>query len=245
MTSNSRTDLYSKTFGRLLDRVHPEIWGFITIGIQLTFVLSSRIGYIGTKGESYSFLNHYISELGQVGVSHLAPLCNTGLILGGFISVVFVVGLGMYIRNTTAKIAMRVGVFSGIACSLVGFFPMNTPHHIHTIVATSFFVSGMLMVAIFSVAIVRQKGAKIPKSFSLAGLVVVGVFIAFLVDAFVSGYGVGHGPLGVIVDRPHIWWRTILEWSVFFAIIGWILLISICMYIVNRKSSERMRRIQP
>ena len=242
--SNSENNFYYKIFGRLFDKVHPEIWGFVASGIPLVCILLSRIGYVGKAGEAYSFLNHYISELGQVGVSHLAPLCNTGLILGGFISVVFVVGLGMYIGNTTAKIAMRVGVFSGIACSLVGFFPMNTPHHIHTIVATSFFVSGMLMVAIFSVAIVRQKGAKIPKSFSLAGLVVVGVFIAFLVDAFVMGYRLGHGPLGVISTRPNIWWRTILEWSMFFAIVGWILLISACMHVVNRKSNERMRRIQ-
>ena len=141
-------------------------------------------GYVGEAGESYSFLNHYISELGQVGVSHLAPLFNTGLILGSFVSIVFTVGLGMYIKNTAAKIAMGVGVFSGIACILVGFFPMNNLHT-HTIVATSFFVSGMLMVAIFSVAIARQKEARIPKLFSIAGVVVVGVFIAFLVDSFV------------------------------------------------------------
>ena len=234
MISNSRTSLYGKTFERLFDRVRPEIWGFITIGILLTSVLSSRIGYVGTVGESYSSLNHYISELGQVGVSHLAPLFNTGLILGGFVSAVFMVGLGMYIKNTAAKIAMGVGIFSGIACSLVGFFPMNNLHT-HTIVATSFFVSGVLMVAVYSVAITRQKEAKIPKLTSIAGIVVAGVFIAFLVDSFVSGHGFGHGPLGVISTRPDIWWRTILEWSVFFAIVGWMLLISICMYVVNRR----------
>jgi len=157
--------------------------------------------------------------------------------------VVFVVGLGMYIKNTAAKIAMGFGVFSGIACSLVGFFPMNNLHT-HTIVATCFFVSGMIMVAVFSVAIVRQKEAKIPKPFSIAGVVIVGVFIAFLVDAFVTGHGVGHGPLGVISTRPHIWWRTILEWSVFFAVVGWMLLIPICMYIVNRKPNRTREKIQ-
>ena len=235
--SNSGTNLYSKTFGRLFGKVCPEIWGFVGSGIFLAFVLSSRIGYVGRAGESYSFLNHYISELGEVGVSHLAPLFNTGMILGGFVLIVFMVGLGMYIKNTTARIAMGVGVFSGVACMLVGFFPMNDLHA-HSIVATSFFVSGMLMVAIFSVAIARQKEAKIPKLFSIAGVVVVGVFIAFLLDSFVMGYGFGHGPLYVIFIRPHIWWRTVLEWGVFFAMIGWVLLISICMYIVNRKPNR-------
>ena len=141
MMSNSRASLYSKTFDRLFNKVRPEVWGLIGSGILLVFVLLSRIGYVGTAGESYSFLNHYISELGQVGVSHLAPLFNTGLILGGFVSTVFMVGLGMYIKNTVAKIAMIVGVLSGIACSLVGFFPMNNLHT-HTIVATSFFLAG-------------------------------------------------------------------------------------------------------
>jgi hypothetical membrane protein len=241
--SDSGTSLYSKTFGRLFDKIRPEIWGFITSGILLTFVLPSRIGYVGTAGEPYSFLNHYISELGEVGVSHLAPLFNTGLILGGFASVVFMVGLGMYIKNTAAKIGMGVGVFSGIACSLVGFFPMNNLH-IHTIVATCFFFSGMLVVAMFSVAIAKQKEAKIPRPFSLVGVVVVGVFIAFLVDAYAMGHGVGHGPLGVISSRPHIWWRPLLEWSVFVAIVGWMLLASVCMYIVNRKLGDRSARIR-
>lgn len=241
--SKSGTDLYSKTFGKLFDEVRPEMWGVIGSGILLAFVLSSRIGYVGKAGESYSFLNHYISELGQVGVSHLAPLFNSGLILGGFVSIIFMVGLGMYVRNTAAKIAMGVGVFSGIACILVGYFPMNTLY-MHTIVATCFFVSGMLMVAIFSVSIARQKEGKIPKLFSIVGVVVAGVFIAFLVDAFVTGHGFGHGPLRVISTRPHIWWRTILEWSVFFAIIGWVLLISICMYIMNRKRNKTREKIQ-
>ena len=241
--SNSATNLYSKSFGRLFGRVRPEIWGFVGSGIFLAFVLSSRIGYVGRAGESYSFLNHYISELGELGVSHLAPLFNTGLILGGVVLTVFVVGLGMYLNNTAAKIAMGVGVFSGIACILVGFFPMNNLHT-HTVVATSFFVSGMLMAAIFSVAIARQKEARIPKLFSVAGVVVVGVFIAFLLDSFVMGHGFGHGPLGVISTRPHIWWRTILEWSVFFAIISWVLLISICIYIVNRKPKRIRERTQ-
>jgi hypothetical membrane protein len=227
---NSGTNLYSKTFGK----VRPEIWGFVGSGIFLAFVLSSRIGYVGRSGESYSFLNHYISELGEVGVSHLAPLFNTGMILGGFVLIVFMVGLGMYIKNTAARIAMGVGVFSGVACILVGVFPMNHLHA-HSIVATSFFVSGMLMVAVFSVAIARQKEARIPKLLSIAGVVVVGVFIAFLLDSFVIGYGFGHGPLYVIFVRPHIWWRTILEWGVFFAIVSWVLLISIRMYVMNRK----------
>ena len=93
----------------------------------------------------------------------------------------------------------------------------------------------MITVAIFTAAILMQKEAKIPKLFSIAGIVVAGIFIAFLVDAHIIDPLSGHGSLGVGFTRPHIWMRTILEWSVFFAIVGWILLISTCMYIVNRR----------
>ena len=233
---NSRTNSDGESLGRLFDKIRPETWGFIGCGILLAFVLSSRIGYVGTAGESYSFLNHYISELGQVGVSHLAPLFNTGLILGGFVSAVFMVGLGMYIKNTAARIAIGFGIFASISCSLVGFFPMNNLHT-HTIVAECFFFGGMITAVIFSVAIARQKEAKISKLLSIAGVVVAGVFIAFLVDAFILSPGTGHEALGVGSTRPDIWWRTILEWSTFFAIIGWILLISAFMYVANRKST--------
>ena len=242
MMSDSRTNSNSESLGRLFDKIRPEVWGFIGCGILLASVLSSRIGYVGTAGESYSFLNHYISELGQVGVSRLAPLFNTGLILGGFVSAVFMVGLGRYIKNTVAKIAMGVGVFAGISCSMVGFFPMNNLH-IHTIVAKCFFFSGMIAVVIFSIAILRQRKPRIPKLFSIAGVVVAGVFIAFLVDAFVLNPGAGRKALEVGF-RPHIWWCTILEWSVFFTIVGWMLLISICMYMVNRKSNRTREKIK-
>ena len=244
MMSNSKTNLYSKTFGRLFNRIRPEIWGFIGSGILLAFVLLSRIGYVGSEGEAFSFFNHYISELGEVGVSHLAPLCNTGLILGGLISVLFMVGLGMYIKNSAARIAMGFGVLSGIACSLVGFFPMNN-FHMHIIVAASFFLGGMITVAIFTVAILMQKEVKISKLFGFAGLVVTGIFIAFLVDAHIIDPLSGHVALGVGAVRPHIWMRTILEWSVYFAIVGWILAISTYMYIVNRRLRGTREKIQP
>jgi len=232
-----------KRFSGLFNRVHPEIWGFIAIGILLACVLLSSIGYVGTQGEPYSFLNHYISELGQVGVSHLAPLFNTGLILGGFIAAVFMLGLGLYLNTTLARVAMGFGIFSGIACSFIGFLPMNNPHH-HVPAALSFFFGGMIAVVIFSIAIFRQKEAKIPRLLCIAGVVVAGIFAAFLVVAIAFHSGSLTYILGLAGGRPHIWWRTILEWSVFFAIIVWVLLISIFMFIKNKKLGKEGSQLQ-
>ena len=235
--NDSGTNPCSRAFGRLFNKVRPEIWGFISTGIILACVLLSRIGYVGTQGEPYSFLNHYISELGELGVSHLAPLFNTGLVLGGLISAVFMIGLGLYINNLAARIAMAFGVISGLACSFVGFLPINNMDT-HVVAASCFFFGGMITTAAFTIAIVMQKEAKIPKLLSVAGVVVMGVFIAFLVNMFTTGLGSEHGLLGVGPDRPDIWIRAILEWSVFFVIIAWVLLISTFMFIASRKRHE-------
>ena len=52
--------------------------GAIALGSLLT-----ALAYHGRAGEAYSVLNHFVSELGEVGVAPLAWAFNTGLFLGG------------------------------------------------------------------------------------------------------------------------------------------------------------------
>ena len=51
--------------------------------------LITALFYHGEQGEKYSLFNHYISELGQYGVSQLALLFNISLIVGGLFFFVF------------------------------------------------------------------------------------------------------------------------------------------------------------
>ena len=87
--------------------------------------LITAIAYRDINGHSYNILNHFISELGEIGVSKLAPLFNTGLIVGGIVLIIFMISLGVYFRTVPGYIASIVGAFSAISCSLVGFNPMN------------------------------------------------------------------------------------------------------------------------
>jgi len=50
--------------------------------IMFTMLVTGLV-YRGKQGETYSVFNHYISELGEVGVSQWALLFNLGLIVGG------------------------------------------------------------------------------------------------------------------------------------------------------------------
>ena len=49
----------------------------------------TALAYTGSKGQPYSPLNHWVSELGEVGVSELASVFNVGLIIGGLCFAVF------------------------------------------------------------------------------------------------------------------------------------------------------------
>ena len=62
------------------------------IFILLLSVLIAATSYVGKQNETYSFLNHFISELGEKGVSKFAYIFNGGLILGGACISFFMLG---------------------------------------------------------------------------------------------------------------------------------------------------------
>ena len=106
----------------------PEMFKFAGLAgviIGLIGVIVPSLVYRGTKGEKYSFLNHYISELGETGVSRLAWVFNLGMILSGVCIIVASLSLGLVLPGFWAKAGLVLGVASGAALSLVGVFPMN------------------------------------------------------------------------------------------------------------------------
>lgn len=92
--------------------------------------LISAFAYRGKQGETYSPLNHFISELGEIGVSHLAWVFNTGLILCGIILIPACISLGMILPGFLSKLGMFSGVIAAVGLALVGFNLMNKlkPH---------------------------------------------------------------------------------------------------------------------
>ncbi len=200
------------------------IAGLIGVGTIVIVSIVTAIPYTGTEGESYSPLNHFISELGQISVSGLASVFNIGLIIGGIFLALFMLGLGLYIKNIYAYAASSVGIVSGIACSLVGVFPMDNMS-MHVKVAMIFFRGGLIAILLFTSIIVFDKQKKISRWMVIPCIITVLAFASFLYLPKILEPGVGV-TLSIPAVRPAFWLNPSLEWLVFFTVLAWVLSIS-------------------
>lgn len=189
--------------------------------------IGSGLLYTGAEGERYSPLNHWISELGQLGISDGAALFNAALMLGGGAFGLFVTGLA-----TTSPSRLRwafgpVGVVAGIGGIFVGVYPMNEGA-LHVAAAATFFNFGWVFVALASLAFVRGRERRHPAWLATLGAATVVTTLAFLVslrvDTFSRERMASSGP---ILERPDLWIATILEWATLLGIMAWVLLASV------------------
>lgn len=208
-------------------------FGLLGCAVIVLSELVAALAYTGKRQEPYSVLNHFISELGEIGVSRLARVFNGGLIAGGVLLVPFVIGLGLYLGSPWALLGILAGVWAAVSCALVGCFPMNTlTPHIRA--AVSYFRSGLVMVLLFTLAILAQPDDRIliPKIADLFGVISVLAYASFL-------FLLGRQPVGteatetldpnVVQERPRFWLTPAIEWAVLFSTILWFF--SIAVYI--------------
>ena len=192
-------------------------------------VLAAGFAYRGKEGEPYSLLNHFISELGEAGVSRLSWVFNFGLILSGISLVGASISLGLILPGILAKIGMILGIICSIALTFVGLFPMDKikPHG-HA--ALTYFRSGLLMMIFFNLAIAFQpEGLQVlPRIYSLAGVPAIISFTSFLFLIQGSTRKKDADPLSTEeVERPKIWPIAIVEWSIFITIVTWFVVIGV------------------
>ena len=186
--------------------------------------VAAAIAYTGKAGEAYSPLHHFVSELGEPGVSALGPEFNVGLIVGG---IGFAVFMAMLASSTTGapRVAYGVvGVIAGIAGFFVGVFPMNFTAQ-HGLAAMTFFNLGWIAVALASIDFVRRRDPRFPRRLAVVGGLTVLAFIAFLVSIRVDPIIAESAP-GTPVERPTVWVVPALEWAVIAGILLWTFLVA-------------------
>jgi hypothetical membrane protein len=182
--------------------------------------LVTAFAYRGAAGEPYSPLSHFISELGEGGVSSLATIFDVGVILGGLGFAVFILGVARAKGGLLGAVIGLTGLGAGLGGALVGVFPMNE-RGTHVLVALTFFALSAVSVGLASVAILRRPEPRLPRIAGSVGVATALVFVAFLVDAF--------SPLGMDTalarpsDRPAVWHLPILEWAALIALVAWVL----------------------
>ena len=211
--------------------LNPEIFrwaGLLGSLIGLIGTLIPGLVYRGSQNEPYSFLNHFISELGEKGISKLAWVFNLSMILSGLCVVTASLSLGLILPGFWAKAGLLLGVITGLALALVGLFPMNDMKS-HMRAAVTFFRAGLLMSLFFSLAILFQNGAisKLPRWFGLAGLGPVMAFAVFLGLMWKSRREEREALATDGVERPKVWNIAISEWLIFFSFIIWIFVIAL------------------
>lgn len=204
---------------------------FSIIGASASVVgsLIAGFAYRGKEGETYSPLSHFISELGEVGVSSMAVAFNIGLMVSGVSLIFGSISLGLVLPGTLAKIGMITGIICSIGLFFVGVFPMNQMKP-HIIAAMTYFRGGLLMMVFFTLAIGLQPegGAVLPEAYSLAGLPAIFSFAGFLVMTRKAMKKSNENPLSTEnVKRPRVWPMAILEWAIFITIVFWFLVIGL------------------
>lgn len=202
--------------------------------VMLAGCLITTIPYRGRSGERYSLLNHFISELGEIGISRAAGVFNTGLIVGGLLYLPFISGLGLTLHSWAGNIGMAAGLIAALSSIFVGIFSMDrlTPHRV---AAMTFFRSGLLTVLFFTLAVFLQPAGQrvIPLAVNIFGILAIVSYAAFLV--IVSQKIDKHGNENYLLDptekkvRPHFWRTPFLEWMLFFSTIAWFLCVALIL----------------
>ncbi len=203
-------------------------------------VLASALAYSGKQAESYSLLNHFISELGEVGVSRAAWVFNAGLVAAGALLIPCAVGLGLRLRTVWSLLGTAAGISAGVFLAGVGVFPMNNlPPHAFT--AMWFFRAGLATVLLFGIAFAAQRrdrlrGRAVAVLFSA---IAAASYTVFLFAASPPEAGASSLDASFAL-RPRVWPLAALEWMVFFATILWFLGVSLLTG-SNRRSAEESR----
>lgn len=192
------------------------IAGSISI-IVTTFI--AALFYVGRKQERFSMLNHFVSELGEQGVSRLASLFNGGLVVGGVTLIPFIIGLGLSLDSVWAKLGLLAGIGAALGCAAVGVFPMNrlAPHGK---AAFTFFRLGLVTIVLFSIAIFVQPAGNriVPLAANLFGALAALSYAAFL--TLVTRKTASHETVEAlnpeaVSERPRGWHLVILEWAIY------------------------------
>ena len=191
--------------------------GALVVGLA---AIVTALAYRGRDGQTYSPLNHWVSELGEVGVSDLAAVFNLGLGVAGLCFIFFMVALGWTRRTRLALLYVPVGAATGLAGFFGGVFPLNQLGQ-HSNAALGFFGLGWIAVGLASLDIYRRPERRFPRWLAAVGALTVLAFVGFLVVLAPLLDGTGFAPPAV---RPDAWIVTSLEWAALIGIVLWVFL---------------------
>lgn len=202
--------------------VVPIVAGLAGPAVVAGSALATAMAYRGTAGEPYSPLNHWISELGEEGVSRLAPVFNAGVVVGGMCFAAFTSSLAAVRGGRLARAYGPIGAAAGLAGALVGVFPMNRIVS-HAIVSTTFFNLAVLSVALASLDFATRPDRRFGPVHAAIGGATAASFAGFAVVAVSALRELGIAALEAPVVRHDAMALMTLEWATLLGIMAWML----------------------
>ena len=200
-----------------------SIWsGVIGPLLILLGSLITALGYTGVEGQAYHPLNHFVSELGELGVSELAVVFNTSLIVGGIFNTVFMVSLANRIQSWLRYPLGVLGVAAAVCGSLVGVFPMNDLNN-HILFALGFFNLCLLVALAYSLVFLFGKNHPYPRWLAVPGFINTAAFLLFnnFPSQIETDVDFQEGMQGLLSNRPDFIPLAALEWVVVLGIVIW------------------------
>lgn len=205
-------------------------------------ILGSGLGYKGIEGQRYNLANHFVSELGELGVSDWAVLFNGGLLLGGCLITIFMVYLATKIKHWVKYPLGLLSVCTSINGALVGVYPMNFLEP-HIKVAMRFFNLGMLMTFLFSILFIFTRWHPFPRWIAIPGLLNAVSFAWFLntPSDFDSETGYEETMHALVLNRPDFIPLALLEWVVVLGILIFVLMLGCTLFQILKNREDLSR----
>jgi hypothetical membrane protein len=193
--------------------------------------------YSGRTHESYSFFNHFISELGNRNYSGHAYFFNGGMMLAGIPIIAFMIGISSLLSSRLRHPFLLAGVLSGILCILLGYYSSDR-FDIHIKVAMAQFNAMLFSSTFFSIAVLREGDrGYFGRWLGYSGALPILCILSFLWIEYRHQQDVWSGHVHqLLYHRPAFWPLPFMEWMVFFSLITWVALI--CGYLMYAAASR-------
>lgn len=203
--------------------IRAATFGTILGTVILAWGIAASILFHGVnQAGPFSLLNHFVSELGWISRSPLAPVFNGSVAVGSLFFAPVMWALGLHFHTRLGYIAAGCGLASIAAASAVGWLSMDDiqPHLMATLL---YFCAWLATVSLFTRAFCQEKsskGSRIMVALGLLSILSCLLLLACPKNSLITAIQAiqRHEPF----YRPEIWWLAVIEWVVVFCMWLWI-----------------------
>ncbi len=220
-------------------RTYTAYAGVLGPAIVVLGMVIAAVAFQGLDGEAYNPLNHFVSELGEPGVSKLSAAFNWALILGGLMTMPFMIVMASRLQAILSWPMGTLGWLASFFVVMVGILPMNLAAP-HLVVALIFFYLSLLLSFLYTVVILLSMYRPYPRWLAYPGFLflLVGAWIIISPPELSTDIDFQQRMGGLLQTRPAVYPLAIIEWLAVLIFLSW--LFAMGVYHVRQLTREEM-----